>query len=58
METKYETLKRAYRKAQKNWDNYPSSNSAKAAYLEAKQDLVDYYNEICYPELELFAVAA
>ena len=58
MEPRYDTLKRTLRKAQKHWDNHPLSNSAKAAYLEAKQAMLDYYNEICFPVTEQFAVTA
>ena len=46
METKYETLKRALRKASKSWDEHPLSNSAKNEYYIARQAMVDYYKEL------------
>lgn len=45
-DTKYVALKKELKKAMKHWDAHPLSGSAKTAYLEAKQNMIDYYNEI------------
>ena len=58
METKYETLKRALRKASKSWDEHPLSNSAKNEYYIARQAMVDYYNQVSFPKPEQVVVAA
>lgn len=48
MESKYQILKKALKKAAKHWDAHPLSGSAKADYLAAKGALVDYYNKVLY----------
>lgn len=46
IDTKYIALKKELKKAMKHWDAHPLSGSAKTAYLEARQNMIDYYNEI------------
>ena len=47
METKYQLLKRKLRKAAIEWEEHPLSNSAKAAYLEAKQNMLNFLDDPC-----------
>jgi len=55
-ENKYRFLKKELSKAVKEWDLHPLSNSAKSAYLEAKQNMIEYYNELSFPEVKKVVV--
>jgi len=46
-DTKYVALKKELKMAMRHWDAHPLSGSAKTAYIQAKQNMIDYYNELC-----------